>query len=339
MLKTNPNNPERGKIGRAAAIIRRGGTVAFPTETVYGLGANALDAKAVKRVFVAKGRPFDDPLIVHISHMQELYGLVKNVDARAKILAEKFWPGPLTLVMNCSDIVPRITTGNLDSVAIRMPNNKIALALIEKAGLPIAAPSANLFGKPSPTSAHHVKEDLHGKIDAIIDGGKTRIGVESTVLDLTFKIPVILRPGEITRDKIEKAIGKIKVHSLVRKKGGARGKMIARAPGMKYKHYAPKAHLIVIKKSANFWAQVRKLSSNYAKNKVGVITSKNSRDRNGFIVKSLGRNAKQAAKNIFRIFREFDRSGVEIIISEGIPEKGLGMAVMNRMRKAADRVL
>ena len=240
------------KISYAAQIIRRGGIVAFPTETVYGLGANALDTKAVRKIFRAKGRPSDDPLIVHIADEHQLYELASYVPLQAKILMDKFWPGPLTIVLRKSKKVPRITTGGLDTVAIRMPSHSVALELLCAAGVPIAAPSANLFGRPSPTSAQHVLEDLNGKINAVLDGGRTRIGVESTVLDLSGKTPELLRPGKITIGQLQKIIGKIKVHPLVRsqpRKGGK--KAAARSPGLSYRHYAPAAEVILVEGPKN----------------------------------------------------------------------------------------
>src|SRR3989344_8830863 len=215
VLKIDPKKPQMAKIRKAARIIRREGIVAFPTETVYGLGANALNSRAVRKIFRAKRRPFDDPLIVHVCETGQAYLLVQKVDLRAKELMDNFWPGPLTLVMKKSKKVPAITTGGLGSVAIRMPNHKIACALIHESKVPIAAPSANLFGKPSPTMAQHVLVDLNGRIDAVIDGGKTRIGVESTVLDLTGKVALLLRPGGISRGEIEKVIGKMRVRAHV----------------------------------------------------------------------------------------------------------------------------
>ncbi|MDC8437743.1 MAG: threonylcarbamoyl-AMP synthase, partial [Candidatus Nitrosotenuis sp.] len=228
---------------RAASIIRRGNLVAFPTETVYGLGADALNAKAVKKIFVAKGRPADNPLIVHVSDKESVNDLARDIPQLAEKLISRFWPGPLTIVLKKSKMVPKVTTGGLDTVAIRMPKNKIAQALIREAGTPIAAPSANFFGRPSPTLAKHVLDDLDGRISAIIDGGRTRIGIESTVIDLTRKTPMLLRPGGVTLEELHSAIGRVDVHPILK---GKKSELVHRSPGMKYKHYSPDAHVILI---------------------------------------------------------------------------------------------
>ncbi len=339
------NSARRAKaVSVAAKIIRRGGIVAFPTETVYGLGADALNPKAVRKIFRAKRRPFDDPLIVHISNVRRLHDLAERVDVRTKILAERFWPGPLTLVLKKSKIVPKITTAGLGTVAVRMPSHKTALMLMEEAGCPIAAPSANLFGKPSPTSAGHVKHDLGGRIDAIIDGGKTRIGVESTVLDVTGKTPVLLRPGGIALEQLEKVIGKIKVHPLVKSmaKKGSKGPA-ARSPGMKYRHYAPKAEVIVVLGKKARGGVIRLIGKSDAMN-VGVISGTGKGFRAG-LVKKIGKNPKKAAHEIYSALREFDlpqNAHIKKIFVDGSmlsDEKGLGLAVKNRLFRAAARVV
>ncbi|MEK6958364.1 MAG: L-threonylcarbamoyladenylate synthase, partial [archaeon] len=251
ILKIDSRKPEAKKILEAARIIRKGGLVAFPTETVYGLGANAFNTEAVRKIFRAKGRPFDDPLIVHVCSEKQVYELAEEVAFEAKVLMDKFWPGPLTIVMRKSKKVPAITTANLGTVAIRMPKNRIACALIRKAGVPIAAPSANTFSRPSPTTAGHVLADLKGKIPLILDGGTTRIGIESTVIDLSGKKPVLLRPGAVTLEQLQKTIGKVQVHGAVKSTPGKNKKKIfALAPGMKYRHYAPKAKVILVFGSA-----------------------------------------------------------------------------------------
>jgi L-threonylcarbamoyladenylate synthase len=301
---------------RAAGIIRKGGTVAFPTETVYGLGADALNAKAVKKIFRAKGRPSDNPLIVHIASRKDVYKLADDVPRSAELLMEKFWPGPLTMVLKKSKSVPKIATAGLNTVAIRMPRHKVALALIKAAKAPIAAPSANLSGKPSPTSAEHVIFDLSGKIDAIIDGGETDIGIESTVIDLTSKVPAILRPGKITREQLKKVLGKIATHHGKQK--------TARSPGMKHRHYAPEAKMIIVKgKPAAVKKEIAKLAKAYGKmgKRVAVI--------------KIGKNLEATAKNLFAILRHLDRKKFGIILSESIPKKGLGVAIMDRLERAA----
>ena len=231
------------KICQAAEIIRQGGLVAFPTETVYGLGADAKNPKAAAKIYAAKGRPSDNPLIVHIAGFEDLFQIVETLPEQAKVLADKFWPGPLTMIFKKNQNIPYETTGGLDTVAVRMPNHPVALALIRESGCMIAAPSANASGRPSPTLAEHVKEDLEGKIPLILDGGEVGIGIESTIIDLTEEIPMILRPGYITKEMLERVIGTVKIDpGILQQDSLARPK----APGMKYRHYAPKAELMIV---------------------------------------------------------------------------------------------
>jgi len=318
------------KIRIAARLILEGKLVAFPTETVYGLGADALNAPAVRRIFEAKGRPADNPLIVHIANFKDLKRLAREIPREARLLAERFWPGPLTLVLPRGEEVPDVTTGGLDTVAVRMPAHPIALALI-RASTPIAAPSANISGKPSPTLAEHVIDDFYGRIEAIIDGGETRVGVESTVLDLTSEKPTLLRPGGLPLEEIEEAIGEVAIHPAVR------GKLvdIARAPGMKYRHYSPNAQVIVVEgPRERVKKKIAELVEEYRSKglRVGVMATEETEADEFF---HLGKTEEDVARNIFRALRELDRRGVDIIIAEGIEEKGLGLAVMNRLRKAA----
>ncbi len=323
---------DRRKIKIAAKFIRKGKLVAFPTETVYGLGADALNEKAVKRIFEAKGRPADNPLIVHIANFDQIYELAKEVPREAQILAEQFWPGPLTMVLPKKEIVPKITTGGLDTVAIRMPAHEIALSLIRISKRPIAAPSANISGKPSPTLAEHVVDDFYGRIECIIDGGEVKIGVESTVLDLTTTPPTLLRPGGLPLEKIEKVIGKVKIHPAVKGKAVD----IAKAPGMKYKHYAPNAQVIIIEGSREkVREKIKELLKEYKRRgvKVGVMATGDFYEADVYV--NLGNSEEEIARNLFRALRELDKADVEIILAEGIEEKGLGLAVMNRLRKAA----
>lgn len=311
--KINYKKPEIEKIRLAAELIKTGELVAFPTETVYGLGANAMDENAVKKIFIAKGRPQDNPLIVHISNIKQITELVRTVPLEAKKLIRKFWPGPLTIILKKSKIVPNIVTAGLNSVAIRMPKNKIALKIIKESGCPIAAPSANSSGKPSPTSAKHVYEDLVTKIPLIIDGGETEIGIESTVIDLTTKIPRILRPGKITEEEIQKII-KITKKSYRCKK--------TKSPGTKYKHYSPEAKIIVVNKKIN----LKKIKEQYEKDgKVKIILEKES--------------TKNTAKNLFKEFRKADKEKVKTIIIRGLKKEGLGTAIMNRLEKASTRII
>ena len=323
IIKINPQKPEKNKIKIAADIIKDGGLVAFPTETVYGLGADVFNKKAVKKIFIAKKRPFDDPLIVHIADIFDLHKLVEKIPETAVKLAKKFWPGPLTMVLNKKKSVPDCATAGLNTVAIRMPKNKIALELIIASNTPIAAPSANIFTKPSPTSAKHVIEDLSGKIPMIIDAGQTKIGLESTVLDLTSKIPIILRPGKITVEELKPILGRVDIYTYQPKAGRPRAEK-PKSPGMKYKHYSPKAKVILVVGEKNKTKnKIRELEKIYKK--TAVIRA--------------DKNVENLSKNLFKKFREFDSKKIKIIIVEGVKEKGLGFALMNRIKKAASRII
>lgn len=318
------------KIKVAARLILEGKLVAFPTETVYGLGADALNEEAVKRIFEAKGRPADNPLIVHIADFNDLKKLARDIPKEAKLLAERFWPGPLTLVLPKKDEVPLVTTGGLDTVAVRMPAHEIALALI-RASTPVAAPSANISGKPSPTLAEHVVDDFYGRIEAIIDGGPTKVGVESTVIDLSSERPTLLRPGGLPLEEIEAVIGPVEIHPAVKGKNVD----LARAPGMKYKHYSPNAQVIVVEgPKERVREKVRELVREYRSKgyRVGVMATEEFEADEFY---HLGRTVEDVAKNLFGALRELDRRGVDVIIAEGVEERGLGLAVMNRLRKAA----
>ncbi len=325
------------KIERAADIIRNNGTVVFPTETVYGLVANALSGEAVKGIFRAKGRPSDNPLIVHISSMNMLLYLIGSpISDGAKLLIDKYWPGPLTLIFKKSGKVPYEVTAGLDTVAIRMPDNKIALELIERSELPIAAPSANLSGKPSPTLPEHVIDDMQGRVDMILCGSKSRIGLESTVLDLSGDRPVVLRPGGVTLEELESVLGLVELD-----RGSVSETGVPKAPGMKYTHYAPEADMIIVKGELDsIKKKIQELvSENVTKGlKVGVLASDETEGYyQGCRVLSLGSrtNTEVIASNIFEKLREFDKLGVDIIFAEALDEKHMGMAVMNRMKKAA----
>lgn len=330
---------ERDKIHRAARIIREGGTVVFPTETVYGLGANALSPIAVEKIFTAKGRPSDNPLIVHISDKKDIESLIQDDSQKARKLMEAFWPGPLTLILKKSLQVPQRVTGGLSTVAIRMPQHPVALALIEDAGIPIAAPSANLSGKPSPTNAKRVIEDLQGKVDMIIDGGPCKIGLESTVLDLTGENPVILRPGGVTREMIEGVVGKVEEDPAL-KKGLDEG-VHPKAPGMKYKHYAPSVPVKVYVGNMNQVSDaIQKEADDILEkgSRVGILgTEENAKKYTASVIRSLGsRNRpEEIAANLFEGLRAIDEKKVDYILAEGISEENIGSAVMNRLRKAA----
>ncbi|MEM2440132.1 MAG: L-threonylcarbamoyladenylate synthase [Candidatus Bathyarchaeia archaeon] len=339
-FKVNPEKPEIEIIRAAADIIKKGGLVAFPTETVYGLGADALNPRAVKSLFRAKKRPLDNPPIVHVGSIQAVYRLVKEVSPKAEKLMEKFWPGPLTLIFKRSEIVPDVTVSGLDTIAVRMPKHNVALALIRESDCPIAAPSANLAGRPSPTTAQHVLEDLNGRINAVLDAGPTKIGVESTVLDLTVDPPQILRPGGTPYEVLKEVLGRIELHPVAVADRKVRVDR-ARSPGMKHRHYAPKAKMIVVE--GDFEAVMKKvteLASQYKRSgaKVGVLaTNETAASYKADVVKSLGSRSRleEIAKNLFGLLREFDAEGVNVIIAEGVPAEGLGLAVMNRLRKAS----
>ncbi|MEM2320525.1 MAG: L-threonylcarbamoyladenylate synthase [Candidatus Bathyarchaeia archaeon] len=340
ILRVDGENPDLEKIRLAASIIREGGLVAFPTETVYGLGADALNPYAVREIYVAKMRPIDNPIIVHVASRKDVYMLAVDVPKSAEKLIEAFWPGPLTLVLKVSDIIPRVTTGGLDTVAIRMPRHNVALALIREAGRPIAAPSANLAGKPSPTLAEHVIQDLYGRIDAILDAGPTNIGVESTVLDMTCDPPQILRPGGVTHEDLKAVLGEVSIHPAAMARSEVHVER-ARSPGMKYRHYAPKAAMLVVEgEFGSVIGKIRELAEFYLKagKKVGILaTDESMKEYDMGVVKSMGsrKDLSLLARNLFRLLREFDEEGVDLIIAEGVPQEDLGLAIMNRLRKAA----
>jgi L-threonylcarbamoyladenylate synthase len=340
MLKVDSQKPEIEKIRVATSIIREGGLVAFPTETVYGLGADALNSKAVLALFEAKKRPLDNPPIIHVENIKEVYRLIEEVPPKAERLMKEFWPGPLTLVFKRSATIPDVTVAGLDTVAVRIPKQAVALALIKESRCPIAAPSANLAGKSSPTSAKHVFDDLNGRIDAILDGGPTLIGVESTVLDLSDDAAMVLRPGGTSLDALKRVLGDVTLHPfVVAERELAIEK--TRSPGMKHKHYAPKAQLILVEGTiSTVMATVKSLISTYwlEGKQVGVLaTAETSWAYEADVVKSLGsrRNMDDIAANLFRILREFDEENVDVIIAESVSTEGLGLAVMNRLRKAS----
>lgn len=328
IVTINPKRISSEKILYVASLLKKGEVVALPTETVYGLGANALNPKAVKKIFKAKGRPTDNPLIVHIYNMKQLKLIAKDISDDAKKLMRKFWPGPLTLILPKTKKVPDIITAGRETVGVRMPHHRIALALIRNADLPIAAPSANSFGKPSPTISKHVIEDLSGKIAAIIDGGSVKIGIESTIIDMTSKTPVLLRPGGITLEEIQKIIGKISVHESV---NHPQKKMKdALAPGMKYKHYSPKAKVILLEKTS-----LKKALEMYP-SAIAISLNKTIKEKKN--VKYI-KNLNHLAKEIFFYFREADEKNIPIIIVDKIPEKGIGMSILNRVKKAATKII
>jgi L-threonylcarbamoyladenylate synthase len=340
LLKVDSENPDQAKIRIAAQVIQKGGLVAFPTETVYGLGADALNPDAVLALFEAKKRPLDNPPIIHVANASEVYKLVQEVPKKAELLMKKFWPGPLTLVFKRSSIIPSVTVAGLDTVAIRMPKHKVALALIKLSGLPIAAPSANLAGKPSPTTAKHVYEDLNGRIDVILDGGPANIGVESTVVDLTVDPPMILRPGGTSFEALKKILGDVKLHPFVQAEEELPLEKI-RSPGMKHRHYAPNAEVILVEGAiAAVTSKIKELSEFYRLKgaKVGILaTDETQAAYKADVVRSLGSrfNLAVVAQNLFRLLREVDAENVDVIIAEGVSSEGVGLAIMNRLRKAS----
>lgn len=327
------------ELAEAAQILRDGGLVAFPTETVYGLGANALDEEAAKKIYAAKGRPSDNPLIAHISSLAELDALVLEIPEAARKLAEKYWPGPLTMVFPKSAIVPYGTTGGLDTVAIRMPSDPVANRLIALAGVPVAAPSANTSGRPSPTTAQHVWQDMNGKIEMIIDGGPVGIGVESTIVDVSGEVPTLLRPGAITLEMLRETVGQVEIDPAIQ--GPPKEGLRPKAPGMKYRHYAPKAELTLVEGERDAVAAAinRLTAERLAEGKlVGILCTE---ETYGLypqgILRSLGVRAHEEtiAHNLFAVLREFDDLAVDCIYSESFSDDHLGQAIMNRLMKAA----
>lgn len=323
-------------IQEAGRIIKSGGLVAFPTETVYGLGGDALNPASSRKIYAAKGRPSDNPLIVHIADMNALDRIVKRIPVAAQRLADRYWPGPLTMIFERAECVPKETTGGLDTVAVRMPSSQIARSLIRAAGGYIAAPSANRSGRPSPTSAGYVIEDLNGRADMIIDGGEAQIGLESTIVDLTGDTPMVLRPGYITEEMLKEAVGRVEVDRSVPEDGTA-----PKAPGMKYRHYAPKGDLTIVEGQA--WQVTKFINrqlelSRQKGERTGVIaTDETAGGYQADSVKSVGRreDEEQIARRMFRILREFDDERIAVIYAESFEDTGLGCAIMNRLLKAA----
>jgi L-threonylcarbamoyladenylate synthase len=335
ILKINPFDVNLEKINIAADIIKLGGLVVFPTETVYGLGANALNENAVKKIYKAKGRPADNPLIMHFDKLEKIKDYVYITEE----LLEKiniFVPGPITFVLKRKSIVPNIITANMDTVAVRIPAHPIANKLIEMSGVPIAAPSANLSGKPSPTIAEHVVEDMKGRVDVIIDGGNVDFGLESTVIDLTEDIPTILRPGPITPENLKEVFGKIKIPDFVYGKGKVD---TAKAPGMKYRHYAPDKKTILVEYSENRINIIKEKIKNY-KNPLLVIFEEDKKFFNEYDIMISGSkdNYYKIAVNLFSILRDADKTDNDVIIIEGVLDKGLGISIMNRLRKASSEI-
>lgn len=325
-------------IQKAGKILREGGLVAFPTETVYGLGGNALDPKASMKIYAAKGRPSDNPLIVHIADIKDLAKITTEIPEGARILAEKYWPGPLTMILPKADSVPKETTGGLDSVAVRFPSDRIAQELIKAAGGFVAAPSANTSGRPSPTMAEHVEEDLGDAIEMIIDGGQVGIGLESTIVDFTEDVPVVLRPGYISLEMLKDTLGDVRMD---------RGLLITdssvhpKAPGMKYRHYAPKADLSIVEGPQDeVIACINRLTHEAVENglKAGIIATDETKDQySDGLVLSIGSREEEEtiAHHLYEVLRDFDEAQVNVIYSEAFYTPRMGQAIMNRLLKAA----
>lgn len=337
-IKIDPERPDQKVVERAGKIIRRGGLVAFPTETVYGLGGDGLDAGSSAKIYRAKGRPSDNPLIVHIARMEDLYRVAAQVPDGARKLAQAFWPGPLTMIFPKTREVPYETTGGLDSVAVRMPDHPAALALIRAAGGFVAAPSANRSGRPSPTTAAHVEEDLGGEIDMILDGGMVGIGLESTIVDLTEDPPVVLRPGAVSQKMLRACLGQVEMDPGLEKD---REDLRPKAPGMRYRHYAPRAPLTIVEGER---AEVASYINKQVKEKIqkgrqaGILACEETRELyQAGVVKCIGsREADSSiARHLYQALREFDQEQVACIYAESFDTPRMGQAIMDRLRKAA----
>lgn len=329
---------EEAMLRQAGEIIQRGGLVAFPTETVYGLGGDALNPRSSRKIYAAKGRPSDNPLIIHICRLEDIYRIVSRLPEAAVKIADAFWPGPLTMILPKAEIVPRETTGGLDTVAVRFPSHPVAQKLIAYSGGYIAAPSANLSGRPSPTLAKYVREDMDGRIDMIIDGGDVGIGLESTIIDMTSDMPRILRPGYVTREMLGKVLGKVDIDVTIIDPDS---RLVPKAPGMKYRHYAPKGQLAIVEGSPEqviAYINAHTEADRQAGEKTGVIaTAEVLEQYHADVVKCIGSREDEEgiARNLFSILREFDDEKVTSIYSESFPAHGLGQAIMNRLLKAA----
>ncbi len=334
------NKEDLENIKRAGEILKSGGLVSFPTETVYGLGANGLDETAVKKIYKAKGRPSDNPLILHISSIDQLDELAEDVSPEARRAIDTFWPGPITFIFKKKSTIPDLITGGLDTVAVRMPDHDLARQILDAAGVAIAAPSANTSGRPSPTRAQHVMDDLAGKIDMIVDGGSSGIGIESTVVDLSGDTPLVLRPGKITIEEIRKILANVEEDKSIIKQD-----IVPKSPGQKYRHYAPSGEMVLFTGSIDsIIKEMSKRSKEDFKKgkKVAILATDETIDSydldEKIVIKSLGSREDEdtIAANLFSSLRELDSLGIEKIYAEGTGYDDLGLAIMNRMIKAAD---
>lgn len=340
MQTINPESFRDEELEEACRILQKGGLVAFPTETVYGLGGDAMYSEVSAKIYAAKGRPSDNPLIVHIADMDALEDIAQSVPEAAVKLADHFWPGPLTMIFPKKEAVPKSTTGGLETVAVRMPSHPVARALIRESGVYIAAPSANTSGRPSPTKAEHVKEDLDGRIDMILDGGAVGIGLESTIVDLSTGVPTILRPGYITGEMLEDVLGEVQVDPAILSQK-MNPNIVAKAPGMKYRHYAPKGQMTIIEgDTGKVVDEINRLVKEKTDEgcSVAVIATEETKDAYACAnVRSVGSRATEGsiAAGLYDILREMDHIGAEYIYAESFEKDTLGKAIMNRMLKAA----
>lgn len=340
VIKINREQPDRELLKEAGRLLAAGALVAFPTETVYGLGGDGLQADAAARIYAAKGRPSDNPLILHIADVADMEKLAVDIPELAYRLAEKFWPGPLTMILKKGDVVPYTTTGGLNTVAIRMPSDEIAREIIRESGTYIAAPSANLSGRPSPTKAEHVIEDLSGRIEMIVDGGDSDIGLESSIIDLSGDVPMILRPGYITKEDFEQIVAQVEYDSAVLATKPQES-VVAKAPGMKYRHYAPKGQITIVE--GNTADVINKINALVAEQeakgiRVAVLCAEETKEQYTCKqVYSLGslKSEKEISAHLFAALRNFDTEQMEVIYSESFENTKLAGAIMNRLRKAA----
>ena len=341
IIKVSENCVSSGdeeRLMRAGEILRKGGLVAFPTETVYGLGGDALNPEASVKIYTAKGRPSDNPLIIHINKFADIYQIVKEMPEAAVKIGKAFWPGPLTMILPKAEKVPYETTGGLNTVAVRFPSHPIARKLIEYGGGFVAAPSANASGKPSPTRAKHVVEDMDGRIEMIVDGGEVGIGLESTIIDMTVEPPRILRPGYITQEMLKQVLGEVGEDvTMMRNDSGE----APRAPGMKYRHYAPSGSLVIVEgepQQVADYINARAAQDSKAGERTGILGTREQLEQyHADVIKCIGSREEEeaVARNLFAVLREFDEEKVTKIYSESFPAQGLGQAVMNRLLKAA----
>lgn len=331
------NTTDYSKLKVAGEIIKQGGLVLFPTETVYGLGANGLDEDAVKKIYIAKGRKQDNPLILHVSNFDMVSKIAKDISDIEYTLMKTFWPGPFTIILNRTKIVPDIVTAGLDTVGVRMPSGEIARALISYAEVPIAAPSANISGRPSGTNVSDIFEELSGKVDYIVDGGECEVGLESTVVRVVDGVPTILRPGKISPEDIQKAVGAVKIDEHILKNIEPDEKVLS--PGMKYRHYAPKSQCVLIYSEDNekMVKKIQEISKEYT-NPLVISCIENAKyyEVNHKIIYGAKENLNEIAQNIFKDLRKVDSFHPDIVIIEGVKNQGIGLAIMNRLIRACE---